>query len=211
MQSNDETFDVFTLIPLDSPLSRVEADDYGLSFYINETIMRSGLNHGQFCSAGLGGSLACVGNGSAFLQFSSDMAYFVQSGTMYLCYDNHKVPYKTQAGELIVDAEGYVQTIQNETYAVSAKPMRHQVARGARFQTSQKNAFIICPGCVHAEEEESEDDGGGEDGGNGGNMPGWEIALIVVVSAVGAGFLGVLVWYLAKNKTQKGRVRLDAE
>lgn len=110
-----------------------------------------------------------------------------------------------------MDNEGYVQTIQNSTYAISPKPMRHKVTSRAYLQASRRDTFIICPKCVHPEEEESEEEGDGENDGENNSMPTWEIVLISVVSVVGAGFVGVLIWYLVKNKSERKRVRLDSE
>ena len=211
LEPNVEYFDTFTLIPVNSPLSKIEADAYGLSLYINNTITRSGINNGQFCSARISGALAYVGNGTQFLQFSSDMAYLIYQGTMYLCYDYQKIPYQKSVKGLVVDNEGYVQTIQNSTYAISPKPMRHKVTSRAYLQASRRDTFIVCPKCVYPEEEESEEEGDGENDGENNSMPTWEIVLISVVSVVGAGFVGVLIWYLLKNKSERKRVRLDSE
>lgn len=90
--------------------------------------------------------------------------------------------------------------------------MRRKVAHGAFLQASRDDTFIICQNCVHVEEEESEDDDDGGDDDRGRSMPTWEIVLICVVSVVGAGFIGVLIWYLVKSRADKKKlVRLDEE
>lgn len=202
MSLNNLHFDTFTMIPLESPFTRIEADDYGISLYINNTITRTGVDNGQFCDGRPNGALTCVGNGTGFLQFASDMAYLVMMDTMYLCYNRQNSSYRRYVDGLALDSEGYVQTIRNGSYAISAKPMRHRVVWEARLQASQKNVFIICPGCTHVEEEESRDDGG-DDVQNDPSMPVWEIVLIAVASVAAAASLGVLVWYLVSKKTHK--------
>ena len=191
MSLNNLHFNTFTVIPLESPFTRIEADDYGISLYINNTITRTGVDNGQFCDGRPNGALTCVGNGTGFLQFASDMAYLVMMDTMYLCYNRQNSSYRRYVDGLALDSEGYVQTIRNGSYAISAKPMRHRVVREARLQASQKNVFINCPGCTHVEEEESRDDGG-DDVQNDPSMPVWEIVLIAVASVVVAASLGVL-------------------
>ena len=101
-------FNKFTLIQLNTPLSKVEGDNYGLTLYVNDTITRTGVNNGQLCGMWSNGAVRYIGNGDQYIQFSSDMAYLIQNGTMYLCYDNNNVSYKNSTKGLVIDKEGYV-------------------------------------------------------------------------------------------------------